>query len=54
MRWMKRGVRPVTEKKARAGWKGREGWWGREGMEVCANDMVICTQWSSDVIKAVI
>lgn len=28
--------------------------WGRGDGSVCVNDMVICTQWSSDVIKAMI
>lgn len=35
--------------------EGRRGdGWAREGMGVCVNDMVICTLWSSDVIKAMI
>ncbi len=51
---MKHGVKSVTENKVKAGWKGKEGWRSREGMGVCVNDMVICTQWSSDVIKAMI
>lgn len=37
---------------ARAGWKGRRDGWRGKG--VCVNDMVICTQRSSDVIKAMI
>lgn len=32
--------------------KGGRRW--RAGMGVCVNDMVICTHWSSDVIKAMI
>lgn len=27
---------------------------GAGGVGVCVNDMVVCTQWSSDVIKAMI
>lgn len=44
----------MAENKASAGRTGKEGRRGREGTGVCVNDMVICTQWSSDVIKAMI
>lgn len=51
---MKHRVKSVAENKTRAGRMSKEGRRGGEGIGVSVNDMVICTQRSSDVIKPTI
>lgn len=51
LRVMDEGLGQIGKNREGARWECRG---GGDGMGVWANDMVLCTQWSSDVIKAVI